>query len=75
MSDTDRDLQPFLDALCVEWGFCRLRVEGLLEDGKSLTSPAFARAVLLAEGMDPDAEIAWMRKLKRRFSDRYGARL
>jgi hypothetical protein len=67
------DLDYFLRDLCVDWGFCnRLTGEQLLSQSTPVTADAFARAVLLAKGMNPDHEKAWLRKLKHAFADRFG---
>ncbi|MDB5692133.1 MAG: hypothetical protein JWO81_1196 [Alphaproteobacteria bacterium] len=67
------DLNILLGDVCVQWGFCnRLSAEELIANGDSVTSNAFAAAVLTAEGMNPEYEIKWVRRLRRLFADRYG---
>ncbi len=72
--DLERDLNVLLDQLCVQWGFCNdLRAAALLNRPGPLDADTFAEAVLAAEGFVPEHEPAWHRRLKRRFTDRYGA--
>ena len=62
-----------LHDLCVEWGFCaELSAERLLQAHPTLTGDLFARAVLEAEGMDPDLEKTWLRQIRERFAERFG---
>jgi hypothetical protein len=71
--DLASDLQLFLDYLCTEWGFCNyLRASDLISDEKPLTVAEFANAVLLAEGMDPEYEPLWAKKIRKKFVERYG---
>jgi hypothetical protein len=67
------DLGLLLGDLCVQWGFCnRLLPDDLVCAGKTLTAVDFARAVLSAEGMNPDYEIRWLRAIRDSFVWRYG---
>ncbi len=67
------DLDQFLAELCTEWGFCgRLAPADLLAEGERLNADEFAKAVLLAEGINPEHEKQWQRAIKRRFVERYG---
>jgi hypothetical protein len=67
------DLDHLLGDLCVEWGFCnRLDGKELIRRNWELTPSAFAAAVLTAEGMNPELERAWRRKLEAKFAERYG---
>lgn len=62
-----------LNDLCVEWGFCTgLSAEQLFQAHPTLTCDLFARAVLKAEGMNPDFEKTWLRRIGERFSERLG---
>ena len=62
-----------LGDLCVEWGFCnRLMPDDLIVTGKPLTADEFARAVLVAEGMNPDYS-EWFRPIRDKFIGRYGS--
>ena len=72
-ADLAEDLELLLGDLCVKWGFCnRLSGEDLVRDHQPLTGEDFARSILTAEGMNPEYEIAWLRQIKQRFTDRYG---
>ncbi len=68
------DLGLLIGDLCTEWGFCNaLTPEDLVRTGHVLTATEFADAVLRAEGMNPEYELQWRRRLMRLFVDRYGA--
>jgi hypothetical protein len=70
------DLNILLGDLCVQWGFCNgMDGADLIASQDPLTDDAFAKAVLAAEGFNADLELAWRRKLKRLFSERYGSAL
>ncbi|WP_141688036.1 hypothetical protein [Bradyrhizobium paxllaeri] len=72
--DLSKDIDLLLDDLCREWGFCnRLTAADLLAHEAPLSANEFARAVLQAEGMNSELETSWMRRIKERFVDRYGA--
>lgn len=67
------DLGLFMADLCTEWGFCNaLTPEDLVRVGHTLTASEFADAVLRAEGMNPEYELNWRRRITRLFTDRYG---
>ena len=71
--DLGEDLQGLLDFLCVQWGFCtRLAAADLIQAGTRLQASEFAGAVLRAEGMDPDQNRKWMRRISDLFERRYG---
>ena len=67
------DLDILLGELCAEWDFCAgLKGTDLVKDGKMLTSKVFTETVILAEGMALKEEKNWIRRIKRRFVQRYG---
>jgi hypothetical protein len=67
------DLDVLLDDLCREWGFCsHLAAKELATAGKPLTGTEFAQAVLRAENMNPDYEPTWIRRIREKFSARFG---
>ena len=67
------DLDILLGDLCVRWGFCNHLSGAELTKAQPLTADAFARAVLAAEGdPEPELELAWSRKFRRLFVERYG---
>ena len=69
----EEDLQLFIDDLCVNGGFCNdLKALQLLAKHPVVSAQKFARAVLEAEGMDPERNAAHLRLIVRRFTDRYG---
>jgi hypothetical protein len=71
--DLVEDLNILLGDLCVQWGFCnQLGGDDLIRDHQPITADGFAWAVLQAEGMNPEYELEWRRKMKRLFVDRYG---
>ncbi len=67
------DLDILLGELCAEWDFCAgIKGADLIENGKMLTSKVFTETVILAEGMTLKDEKNWIRRIKRRFVQRYG---
>ena len=60
--------------LCVDWEF---RIPPADADriarSKRLEAKEFATEVLRAEGMWPKYEVKWSRRIKRRFTDRFGS--
>jgi len=72
--DLPDDLALLLGDICREWGFCnRLSARDLVTAGRSLGATEFARAVLQAEGMNPDHEANWVGRIEKRFVARYGS--
>jgi hypothetical protein len=75
---SDKKLQEgiseLLNWLCVEWGFCiPPDAAKHIAETQNVDAETFAREVLKAEGMNPDYEVKWLRKIKRRFVDEFGA--
>jgi len=69
----DEDLDILLNELCREWDFCAgIKGQDLVKDDKLLTSKVFTETVILAEGMKLADEKNWIRRIKRRFVQRYG---
>jgi hypothetical protein len=69
----DDDLGILLGDLCREWGFCNhLTADELIADGRELSAEDFAIRVLDAEGMNPEYEIEWRRRIRDVFKNRYG---
>lgn len=67
------DLQILIDDLCDEWNFCnKVSAEDLTENNKTLRALDFITAVIVAEGLKPEDEVNWMRRIKRKFVARYG---
>lgn len=62
-----------LGDLCTQWGFCnRLLSRDLLSAKEVVTDEIFARAVLVAEGWNPEYELTWLRAIADKFVERYG---
>jgi hypothetical protein len=71
--DLAGDLDILLGDLCTGWGFCnRLTGTELVRNHDYLTADSFATALLIAEGMNPDLQISWHRKIGEVFRSRYG---
>lgn len=67
------DLDILLGELCTQWDFCAgLKGADLIKGDKMLTSKVFTETVILAEGMKLEDEKNWIRRIKRRFVQRYG---
>ena len=59
---------------CIDWGFCiQPDAQIRLLNSQYLEADDFARSILVAEGMDPDIEISWRRRIRRRFTDQFGS--
>ncbi len=71
--DLADDLDILLTELCDNWDFCAgVKGADLVKEGKMLTSKVFTETVILAEGMKLEDETNWMRRIKRKFVQRYG---
>ncbi len=71
--ELEADLDILLSDLCQEWDFCAgVTAKQLLASGKPLTSKKFTETVILAEGMTLADETNWIRRIKRKFVQRYG---
>jgi hypothetical protein len=71
--DLADDLDILLDELRDNWEFCAgVKGAELVKEGKMLTSKVFTETVILAEGMKLEDETNWIRRIKRRFVQRYG---
>lgn len=69
----ERALALLLYDLCVEWGFCIPSAEAdRIARRKSLTAQEFAHEVLRAEGLNPEYERQWVRKIAARFVEHFG---
>ena len=70
------DLDILLGELCTQWDFCAgLKGADLIKGDKMLTSKVFTETVILAEGMKLEDEKNWIRRIKRRFVQRYGLKV
>ena len=71
----EEDLEVLMGDLIVHWGLCNrtLFAIDLIEQGSgTVDAEAFARAVLLADGKNPEYEPGLVRDIKRLFTKRYG---
>ena len=69
-----KELYVLLDWLCVEWGFCIPPKDAdRIAASENLDAAEFATEVLRAEGLDPEYELHWFRKIKRRFVEHFGS--
>lgn len=67
-------LSRFLDELCVDWGFCSIPpdIRQELMTSRPLTADQFAHKFLTAEGFVAEYEKQWLRRLRRRFVEKFG---
>ena len=67
------DLNILLNDLTQEWDLQHgLTAKDLIEGSKPITSKEFTDKVIIADGMDPKTEHHWVRRIKRKFVQRYG---
>jgi len=71
--DLEADLDILLSDMDTEWNFTAgLKAKDLLKDGKPLTSKRFTEELIKAEGLKPEEETNMVRRVKRKFVQRYG---
>jgi len=71
--DLEADLNILLSDMDTEWNFTAgLTANDLLKSGKPLTSKVFTDSLIRAEGLNPDSETNMVRRVKRKFVQRYG---
>lgn len=71
--ELEADLDILLSDMDTEWNFTAgLRARDLLKDNKPLTSKRFTEELIRAEGLDPEDETNMVRRVKRKFVQRYG---
>ncbi len=67
------DLNILLEDLTREWDLQHgLTAKDFITGSKPLTSKQFTDRVIIADGMDPAKEHHWVRRIKRKFVQRYG---
>lgn len=68
-----QELQYLLYDLCLDWGFC-IQPEDAEQIYRqtTLTADEFALAVVEFEGMNPEHEQEWIRKIADKFRERFG---
>lgn len=69
----ERELNYLLNDLCVKWGFC-IPPDNQIEISQAeyYTSSDFANDVISSDGMNPDGEKKWLRKISDKFIERFG---
>lgn len=68
-----KELSDLLTKLCVEWGFCIPPTDfDRIAVSQHMNAVEFATEVLRAEGLSPENEPHWFRKIKRRFVEHFG---
>jgi len=71
--ELEADLDILLSDMDTEWNFTAgLKAAEILKDGKPLTSKRFTEALIKAEGLKPEEETNMVRRVKRKFVQRYG---
>jgi hypothetical protein len=70
----EREINYLLYDLCVYWGFCIPPIDAdVISTTKHWSAKDFATAVVVAEGMDPECEYSWVKKISNRFCERFGS--
>ena len=69
----EREVTYLLYDLCVKWGFCIPpdRAEEIRKMSY-LSAKEFAISVVVAEGMNPEYEFKWVRRITEKFRERFG---
>jgi hypothetical protein len=69
----EQDLRWFLNDLCTQWGFClSAEARDQLALRPSVSADEFASSVLEEEGMNPQWEKQWLKKIRNRFIETFG---
>lgn len=69
----EKDLRDLLGASCVELGFCIPTADrDRIASSERIAADEFAADALRAESFDPDVDLDWLRRIERRFTDRFG---
>lgn len=69
----ERELNYLLADLCVKWGFCIPPNDWEnISKAKAYTKEQFATDVVVAEGMTPEYDSLWVKKIAERFRERFG---
>ncbi|MEM6265062.1 MAG: hypothetical protein AAGI38_21310 [Bacteroidota bacterium] len=69
----EHEMNNLLSELCINWGFCIL-----IEDKRRIAAAThfhakdFAKEVIQAEGMNPEIEVVWVRRISDKFIERFG---
>lgn len=69
----EREINYLLADLCVKWGFC-IPPNDQIEISKAgyYNSENFAKDIVEAEGMNPEHESKWIKKISEKFKERFG---
>ena len=69
----EREINYLLYDLCVKWGFCipPKNAEEISHKAQ-FSAIEFANEVISAEGMNPEYEQQWVKKISERFRERFG---
>ena len=71
--ELEKEILRFLDELCIDWGFCIPRKDAeSMSKKRSYSADQFAYDLLLAEGFIPENEVEWRRRIRRRFTEKFG---
>ena len=74
--DKQKELSDLLNVLCLETGFCIPETDfNRISNMESVTAYEFVNEVFEAEGMNPQYYLHLARKVKRKFTDRFGNQL
>ena len=69
----ERELNYLLGDLCVKWGFCIPPDDwDKISKSESYNAKEFAEDVVAAEGMNPEYETKWVKKIAKKFKERFG---
>lgn len=75
VNQMQKKLNKLLSELCTGWGFCIPEKEAIkFFEQENIEADQFACAILTAEGMNPEIEVEWRRKIRNRFIEVYGSR-
>lgn len=68
-------IKYLLNDLCVDLGFCIPPKDAKrIVESKQLEADDFACQILVAEGMNPEYEIQWRRKIREKFIKQLGTK-
>ena len=69
----ERELIYLLMDLCVKWGFC-IAPDGFQQISKAEYYQAedFAKDVIAADGLHPDYDTQWVKRISEKFKERFG---
>tara|TARA_B100000674_G_scaffold478422_1_gene475491 strand:- start:65 stop:394 length:330 start_codon:yes stop_codon:yes gene_type:complete len=69
----EREIKYLLYDLCVKWGFCIPPEDNdWISQETYWTAKDFAKAVVEADGLDPNTDTSWVNKISTIFQERFG---